>query len=76
MKCPLCKGTMKKGCTSLPCELDHDRVLVVRDVPGMICDQCGETFIEMAITKRVEKMVSVAEKDGLTLGFIDYQRAA
>ncbi|MBI2345541.1 MAG: type II toxin-antitoxin system MqsA family antitoxin [Deltaproteobacteria bacterium] len=76
MKCPLCKGTMERGETTLPFELGADRVVVVKHVPALTCQQCGDYFVELDVTKRVEKFVAVATKDGLTLGFLDYQQAA
>ena len=76
MKCPLCKGEMQKGKTSMPYETGKDRLIVVKDVPALICDQCGESFIETSVLKRVEEILKVVEKSGMTLGFLEYQEAA
>ena len=76
MKCPLCKGEMQKGKTSMPYETGKDRLIVVKDVPALICEQCGESFIEAPVLKRVEKILEVVEKSGMTLGFLEYQEAA
>jgi len=42
----------------------------------LICDQCGESFIETSALKRVEEIFKVVEKSGMTLGFLEYQEAA
>ena len=76
MNCPLCKGRVQEGITSLTYELKHNHVLVVSDVPGRICGQCGETFIDFEIAKRVEHLVNSAEKDGVAFGLVKYNDAA
>jgi len=76
MKCPLCKGEMVKGRTNLPYEMGEEEILVVKGVPAWVCRQCGESFVEIEVVRRVEKIVGTAEKDGVTLGFIRYRDAA
>ncbi len=76
MKCPSCRGRMDKGTTSLPYELGRDKLIVVRDVPALVCAQCGEVFIESTILKKVEALLNNVEKSGMTLGFLEYQDAA
>jgi len=72
MKCPFCKGDMKEGKTSLPYEIG-ERLIVVRNVPALVCEQCGEVFIEMKVAKKVEKIVNSAVTNGISLGFLDYR---
>lgn len=76
MICPTCAGEMKSGKTNVPFELDGDKLIVVKDVPALVCLQCGDTFIEAPVLGVVEKLVDSAEKDGLVLGFVLYQEAA
>ncbi len=76
MKCPLCKGKMSKGKTSLSYDLKGGGVIVVKDVPALSCSQCGDAFVEIAEAREVEKILSRAQKDGVTLGFVSYQKAA
>lgn len=72
----MCKGRMLKGTTNLPYELDLQRVIVIKDVPALVCDQCGESFVELETTKQVEKIIHNAQRDGMTLGFVSYKTAA
>lgn len=75
MTCPLCKGEMLNGKSSLPFE-KGENLLVVRDVPTLICSQCGEPFIEIKNVRIVERIIATAEKDGMLLGFIKFKSAA
>jgi YgiT-type zinc finger domain-containing protein len=77
MKCPLCKGEMVSGRkTNLPYELSDEHVIIVRNVPAIICSQCGDAFIEAEILSRVEKILDKATEDGMVLGFVEYEKAA
>jgi YgiT-type zinc finger domain-containing protein len=76
MKCPSCRGTMKKGQTTMPHELGRNKVVVVQDIPALVCAQCGDSFIEPAILKKVETLLNTVEKSGMTIGFIEYWKAA
>ena len=51
-------------------------MVVVKAVPALVCNQCGETFVEINILRIVEKIVKKAEMDGVTLGFVKYKEAA
>ena len=76
MKSPLCKGEVVKGRTNLPYEMENGEILVVKDVPALVCKQCGETFVEIEIVRNVEKIVQLAQKHGLTFGVVKYRDAA
>lgn len=76
MKCPLCKGTMVIGQTSLPYELSLERIVVLHHVPAYVCEQCGDAFIEAKVARQAEKLVMTAKKDGVTMGFVNYQQQA
>ena len=76
MKCPVCGGVMEEGKTSLTLERSVDTIIVIKNVPAMICKQCGENFIDSSASKHVEKMVLSAEKSGIKLGFLEFDKAA
>lgn len=67
---------MIKGKTNLPYDLARDRIVVIQDVPAMVCKRCGECFVAMDDTLQVEKILATAKHDGLTMGFVRYRRAA
>ena len=76
MNCPLCKGKMVLGKTNLPYDVGPDRVVVLKDVPALVCEQCGDSFVKMKVAQKAEKLISKAKSDGMTLGFMSYQQAA
>ncbi len=76
MRCALCYGRMEKSAIAMPYEMDKEYLLVVRGVPAWVCNQCGDSFIEIGVVRELERIVANARKDGVTLGFIQYQDAA
>jgi len=76
MKCPNCKVELKSGTTVLTFSMEANRILVVKDVPAMICEQCGEESLDLEVSKNVEMQVEKALSDGISMGFIDYYAAA
>jgi YgiT-type zinc finger domain-containing protein len=67
---------MIKGTTVLTIKMKSGQILVIKDVPALICDQCGEEFINLQTSKNVEKQVNKAVADGISMGFLSYYIAA
>jgi YgiT-type zinc finger domain-containing protein len=59
--CPICSGTKTRGTTTFTVDLGFG-VVVVRDVPALVCDQCGEYWIEDTVAERLEQTVDNARK--------------
>lgn len=76
MKCAFCNGELSKGKTVLTFQMSENRIIVVKDVPAMICEQCGEESVDLKESQIVEKNVKNAVSDGMVMGFIDYNDAA
>jgi len=76
MNCPTCKKKLTKGTTVLTFKMESNRILVIKDVPALICTQCGEESIELDVSKNVEKQIEKALSDGVSMGFMDYNTAA
>lgn len=76
MKCTICKSALKPGKTALTFQMDGDRIVVIRDVQAMVCEECGEESIDFETAKNVEKQVQKALTDGIKMGFIDFNNAA
>ncbi len=56
--------------------MDENKIIVVKDVPALICEECGEESIELKDSRIVEQLVQKALSDGITMGFIQYNEAA
>lgn len=76
MNCPLCKGVMKDGFTSILIEREYGAKFVISNVPALICQQCGEDFVNLEITKKIEKLIHKLESEGIITGFVDFSKAA
>lgn len=60
--CPLCRGGIKKpDVTTFTVELGFG-VIVIRNVPALVCDQCGSDWIEDDIAEKLEVMIDSARK--------------
>jgi YgiT-type zinc finger domain-containing protein len=76
MNCPLCKSKMNEGTTVLTFKMGDEQILIIKDVPALICEQCGEEYIDLQISKNVEKQVNKAIADGISIGVLSYNLAA
>ena len=75
MRCPICKGSIKRGKTNFPVEIGEG-LLFVKEVPSNICQQCGEVFIPDKIAASLEKMVSKARENKIEIEVLSYKKVA
>ncbi|MFQ5779649.1 MAG: type II toxin-antitoxin system MqsA family antitoxin [Nitrospiria bacterium] len=76
MKCPVCKGTLKRGNTKFPVEIGEG-LLFVKNVPAAdVCPQCGEGFIPDEIAESLEKIIAKAKQKNVELEIVSYEKAA
>lgn len=61
--CPLCGGKKREGKTTYSADLGSS-VVVVRNVSAMICDQCGEAWIDPQTAKKLENLGKEAQNKG------------
>ena len=59
--CPLCGGHKEAGYTTFSVD-SGDGLVVVRHVPAIICNQCGEEWIDNKIAKQLEDIVTEARQ--------------
>lgn len=60
--CPLCRGGVKRpDVTTYTVELGYG-VVVIRNVPALVCDQCGSDWIEDDVAEKLETIVNSARK--------------
>ena len=73
MKCPICKhGETRPGQTTVTLERD-EMAVVFRSVPGEVCDNCGETFHDEAVTASLLRQAEQAAAAGVE---VDIRRFA
>ena len=66
---------MKQGTTNLPIERDNS-LIFVRDVPGLICSECSESYISSETMKQVETQIDTALAGEITIGIVSFKAAA
>ena len=53
MKCPICKhGETAPGKSTVTLERDH-ALVVFREVPALVCENCGEAYHQEEVTRRL-----------------------
>jgi YgiT-type zinc finger domain-containing protein len=56
MTCFMCKGTVKDGLSTFTADMGGC-VVVIKNVPSSICDQCGETSYNDKVARQLEQIV-------------------
>jgi YgiT-type zinc finger domain-containing protein len=59
--CALCGGDKEPGTTTFTVDLGFG-VVVVRDVPALVCTQCGDAWIEDTVAAKLEAIVDDARE--------------
>ena len=65
MECTICKtGEYKAGKVTVKLE-SGDSVILIKEVPAQVCDNCGEYILEEQVTKKVlEKAEQAVANNG------------
>lgn len=69
-QCP--EGTYEKGTITETLERG-DTVVVVKDVPALVCDVCGNSLLAANEVERLQRILKQAEADGVELESRRYQ---
>lgn len=68
-KCPFCGGSIEKGTTTFTADLQTG-VVVVRNVPALVCSQCGEDWLEDSTAENLEAITQRARAQKTQLEMI------
>jgi len=71
MNCFFCKGDMLDGTATRVTDLDKC-VIVIRNVPCLKCDQCGETAYIGTVVKQIEKIVDSMRTVLMGVAIVNY----
>ena len=67
MKCVVCKeGTMKKDKITVTYDIKNT-VIVIRNVPANVCQNCGNYYLSSAITKKIMERAKEATRKGVEI---------
>ena len=51
-------------------------LIIIKNVPCIECEQCGEKFFTDEVAEILDKIISAAKKFSQEISVIDYQQAA
>ncbi len=72
MKCVICRhGQTESGRTTVTLTRGNTTV-VFRDVPALICDNCGEEYVDEGTTARLLAIAEEAARSGVQVDVRDY----
>jgi len=72
MKCVMCKhGTTQPGKVTVTLHRD-ETVVVIKEVPADVCQQCGEYYLDQVTTTRIMAMAEEAVKHNVEVEVLRY----
>lgn len=67
MRCVVCKhGDMKEGKATVTLERGGTTV-IIRDVPALVCENCGEYYLSEEVTAKVMQIAEESVKRGVEI---------
>ena len=75
MKCAFCGGNETTATTEYV-EKQGNLIIVIKNVPCMKCEQCGEEFFSTEVIKAIERILDMIQNiaSELTVTVIDYRQ--
>ena len=72
MNCLICKtGVTQPGMTTVTLERDTT-VIVIKDVPAQVCDNCGEYYLSEEVSSRIYALAEEAIKRKVEVEVLHY----
>ena len=72
MKCTICKnGITKPGVTVITLH-KNGCIIVIKDVPAQICDNCGEYYLDEEVTEKLFKQINSSLREGIEIEVLKY----
>ena len=74
MKCLKCNGEMKQGSTTFTLDTG-ECCIVIRGVPCLKCDECGEIIYSAEVSDNIERIVKTAKQALTEVAVVKYSQA-
>lgn len=58
MICHICGGKLEKVVTNLPFKINHDSIIIVKQLPVLQCVNCSEYVIEDEVMQKVDSILN------------------
>jgi YgiT-type zinc finger domain-containing protein len=65
-RCSLCKGKLKKDMTEFMAQAAGE-VIVIKDVPAYVCEQCGEAYYTVDTSRKIDRVMRDAHQKKLCM---------
>ena len=76
MTCFLCKGTVREGFSTFTTDMDGC-IVIIKNVPSRICEQCGETSYDNEVAHRLEQIIqSITGSASAEIAVVSYSEKA
>ena len=72
-RCPLCGGEKQSGTTTFAVDLKFG-VVVVREVPALVCTKCGDAWIDDPVAEKLESIVMEARSKHTVVEVTQWQQ--
>lgn len=73
MTCFMCKGDLEPKVKTYVATLDNC-VIIVKNVPALVCNQCGEAYYSDEVAERLENIVDTMEKLVKDVAIVEYSQ--
>ena len=71
MNCFMSKGKLEEKNTTFMVELDYS-IIIIKNVPSLVCEQCGEVLYSNEVSKQLEKLVNAVRNSITEITIINY----
>jgi len=76
MTCFMCKGTVQDGFSTFTADMGGC-VVVIKNVPSDICEQCGEISYNDEVARQLERIVqNITKSAGAEVAVVNYSQKA
>ena len=76
MICFMCKGTVQEGFSTFTTDMGGS-IVIIKNVPSRVCDQCGEASYSDEVARRLEQIVqSIMSSASAEIAVVTYSEKA
>lgn len=72
MECFMCKGELEKKKVNYVVDLEKT-IIIIKDVPAKVCNNCGEKFYDDETAKNIEKIVNQLKELTVEVTVVKYK---
>ena len=62
MICHNCGGKLERVITNLPFKVEHNSIIIIKELPVLQCQNCNEYLIEDAVMEKVDALLNKIDK--------------